>query len=169
MSNLYKDIRPKLQSGDVILFEPHNLLGDIITYGTGSSWGHCSIIWKPEPTELDGLDRVFVLEAQYPQGVRVRAVSQCGNFDWISMGGKWNSKAANFAFKELGLGYGYINALRAGLGLPPKGQNVFCSEYAAEVIMAADDTLKLSMSGITPGALANDLLDLGKTIVRVHN
>ncbi len=62
----YQDVRPVIQSGDLLLCYGSALFSKMIQKATKSIWSHIALVLR-----LDSIDRVMVLESLEPQGTMV--------------------------------------------------------------------------------------------------
>jgi uncharacterized protein YycO len=66
----YRDIRPQLQSGDVLLCSGSGMFSKMIQKATNSKWSHVGFIMRH-----DAIDRIMVLESVESIGVRTVPLS----------------------------------------------------------------------------------------------
>jgi hypothetical protein len=66
----YAQVRPTLQSGDLLFCSGSFVFSRLIQRATGSPWSHVAIIMR-----LDAIDRLMVLESVESQGVRTVPLS----------------------------------------------------------------------------------------------
>jgi len=67
----YAELRPRLQSGDVLLCSGTGVFSNLIQRATRSVWSHVALVMR-----LEGIDRVMVLESVEPIGVRTVRLSK---------------------------------------------------------------------------------------------
>lgn len=67
----YAEIRPQLQSGDVMLCSGNGVFSSMIQQATDSVWSHAAFVLR-----LDAIDRIMLLEAVEPLGVRTIRLSK---------------------------------------------------------------------------------------------
>lgn len=60
MNTTYTEARPKMRSGDVVIWSGVGPVAQVIKWRTGSKWTHASLIVRIVET---GVDRVFITEA----------------------------------------------------------------------------------------------------------
>lgn len=76
----------------------------------------------------------MVLEASPFHGVRMVPLSHKLPTLWASLKGEWNDKAESIALANLGDPYGWLDAIRAGFGLPVlRNDSLQCAEYVSLV------------------------------------
>jgi len=66
-----RDVRAKLENGDVLICSGSGIFSAMIQQATGSVWSHVGIILR-----LDSIDRVMLLESVEPIGVRTVRLSK---------------------------------------------------------------------------------------------
>lgn len=71
VSDYYKDVRKKLQDGDVLICSGSGVFSSMIQQATDSVWSHVAFVLR-----LDSIDRVMVLESVEPIGVRTVRLSK---------------------------------------------------------------------------------------------
>jgi len=116
----YEQLRPRLKSGDLILFRENTFMAKVIRTFTRSDFCHCGTVW------VSG-DRVFVLECRWKQGVTMRLLSEALPATWIPTGCNWTKDVETAALMKLQTSYSALAALALGLGLRPPGQILACS------------------------------------------
>lgn len=146
----YTDARARMRSGDLILFRGRGVFAWLIRAVTGAPYAHAAIVWRVGP-------RVLLLESRArTHGVaigRTLSGSLVDGATWIPTNAEWTSTVEDLALDaRLGEPYGWVDAIRAGLGLRPTSRGVQCAEYAALVLQAAGLTVRVTAP--TPGALA---------------
>lgn len=67
----YKQLRPQLESGDLLFASGQYLVSKAIQKMTGSPWSHVGIVFR-----LDSIDRVLLLESVEDMGVRFAPLSK---------------------------------------------------------------------------------------------
>ena len=123
----YEDARPQIRDGDLIAFRGTGLISRLIRRVTMGGFTHVGIAWR-----WPDADRLFLLEAKELSGIQLRALSNVGDFSWITTGASWTDEAYHAAVEELGKPYSYLDAVRAGIGRPMKGKAGICSAYARQ-------------------------------------
>ncbi len=179
----YSQARPYLRTGDILLFNSHNLGSDIIEYFTHSLWCHAAMVFR-----MDEIKRVFILESVDTYGVRMMPLSVKLNGNDANMKpypGKVLvgrhadasdfanldkvSSMTQFALDRLGSPYDMrelveigarIGAGLVGLKLPDvvTAKHAFiCSEYVAACYQELGITLRPDNEGfLAPADIAND-------------
>jgi len=126
----YAQARPYIKSGDVLLFRGTGLMAWIVRLKRKSQYSHAGIAWCVG-------ERVLVLESRPKHcGVTIDRQLSAALDDmptWIPSWA-WDSNCEARALSQLGVAYGWLNAIRAGLGMRPKGKTLDCSEYVAYVL-----------------------------------
>ena len=127
----YSDARPNIKSGDLIAFRGRGLFPWLIRAVTRSAYDHVAIAWVAG-------GRVLLLESRIAHGgVTIqRALSQAlpDGATWIPTGAVWDADHEERAFAPLGQPYGWVDMLRAGLGLRATSRGYQCAEYAAQIL-----------------------------------
>lgn len=131
----YPHIRPTIRSGDLLAWRGNGLAGRIVRHWTGESWSHVGLAWV-----IGG--RVLVLEAREGRGVVAAPLSRRLSCYHLPTGAAWDDAMQSRAIEALGEPYNVLDAIRAGLGLRPRGAGWQCAEYAGYV---------LGLPGKTPG------------------
>lgn len=148
--------RRTIRSGDLLLYRERGTISRIIRTVTESDYSHVAVAW------VTG-DRVMALEARFRSGVSMRMVSETLPCDWISTGCAWTASMESYALSRLETGYSVLGALRAGLGMRTKEDELFCSSYAADVLdlWLATESASIPRDGLTPDAIARYFLARG--------
>lgn len=123
----------EIKSGDLLVWSknPANKISDWIIKTvarlTKSEYGHVGIAWRCH----DGLDdELFVIEATIPS-IQVERLSEENHFFCVPMDIFWTNKNKQFLISKLGLPYGYMDALRAFLGITVEDDKRWqCAELA---------------------------------------
>lgn len=140
----YEAARPLIRSGDLIAFHGRGIFAWIIRTVTRSEYNHIALAWVAG-------GRVLLLESRVSHGgVTIqRALSQAlkDGATWIPSGITWTPEHEDRAFAPLGEPYGWVDAIRAGLGLRSTSRGYQCAEYVAQVIGDAEPCH-------TPGGIA---------------
>jgi hypothetical protein len=71
IADYYKDVRPNLQNGDVLICSGSGVFSSMIQQATESVWSHVAFVLR-----LDSIDRVMLLESVEPIGVRTVRLSK---------------------------------------------------------------------------------------------
>lgn len=71
VADYWRDVRPHLQSGDVMLCSGNGVFSSMIQAATDSVWSHAALVLR-----LDAFDRVMLLESVEPLGVRTIRLSK---------------------------------------------------------------------------------------------
>lgn len=145
----YDAARYLISSGDLILFRGRGVFAWFIRKWTGSPYAHVAVAWK-----VGG--RVLLLESRAKtRGVAIgRTLSGAleDGAHWLPTSVNWWTVPEIHALRDLGKPYGWLDAIRAGLGLQPAGRGLQCAEYAWMVLQAANPSLRRIVP--TPGELA---------------
>ena len=157
----YRMIRQEIKSGDVFAFRGTSPISRFIRGWTGNSYSHVGIAWVSH-------GRNFILQDKEGVGIQLCTLTPLLPCDWIKTDVQWTDELEQFSFNNLGQGYSYVNAIRAGLGLTPVGNDRICSEFAASILQQAK-VLDDSKIILTPADLVNNLLDIGKTLQIVNS
>jgi hypothetical protein len=149
-SSNYDALRPYITSGDVLAWRGSSLGAEIVRHWTGDTYSHVGIAWR-----IAG--RVLLLEAASGRGVVAVPLSGSLSPDcyWIRTRADWGPKPAQMALDQLGMGYGWWNDIRVGLGMRPKSGRWECAQYVMSVLAASG--LKLDCKA-TPGGVVESLL-----------
>ncbi len=166
MSNVYKDYRTQIKSGDLLVWTEKRFttFADIamffIQLFTRSRYDHTAVAWVVG-------DRVLCIEARVPK-VQVTEVSSKTNFYHLSVPAEWKEEYAQFLLSKVGLRYGFMNILKRALGfknVDPYEQ--FCSQLVAEFYEKIGYT-KTDELGWTPEDVVEGLLlKTGNGLVKV--
>ena len=146
----YEDARQWMRSGDLVLFRGRGMGCWIIRIVTRSRYAHAAVVWRVGT-------RVLLLESRVrTQGVAIGRPLSAALEDgaaWIPTSASWGPAAEEVALdRSLGQPYGWVDAIRAGLGLRPTSPGLQCAEYALDVLRAAGVALRILAP--TPGSLA---------------
>lgn len=180
----YSVARPKLRTGDIVLFHSSAAPSELIEHFTDSLWCHAAIVWNVMPPT----DRVMLLESVDTYGVRAMRMSSKINGCPASPtpypgkilvvrhsaleNGMSDAQAhdmTDFAVDRLGYPYSPTELVRIGLRiaaglagqdlpgvLAPKNAYV-CSEYVAGCLQAVGLNIVPDKKGfIAPADIAND-------------
>ena len=124
----YADIRGDIRSGDLLAFSGHSLGGWIVRHFTGARISHVGVAVWVGP-------RLFCIEAMPGIGVTMRLLSTALPCEWSPLdlpAERW-APAEEFALCTLGRGYSWLDAILAGLGLPPRQWDRYqCAEFVSE-------------------------------------
>lgn len=134
--DIYKAIRPKMQTGDLILWSSSSIIGWLIRKFSGSDVNHASLVIRF--TEYD-VNRVYVLEA-LEFGIVLRALSERlgghnGQAYWLPVIDELNSRrddVGSIALANVGKRYDYGSLFKQiACRVNMDAQKFFCSEYFA--------------------------------------
>lgn len=189
----YDDLRPEIQTGDLLLCSGTGVFSRLIQKATNSVWSHVGFVLR-----LNDLDRVMVLESVESVGVRMVPLSyyvssysgylkgypgrvliaRHRNFaDTVSP--EKVHEMSQFAFKLCGSTYGKDEMLRLAARI---GQDLFgftdeqakrvqeyvCSEFAWECYRAVGIKIEVEERGsITPRDFAKAAEILGMAEIRI--
>ncbi len=124
----YADIRAEIRSGDLLAWSGRSLGGWIVRRWTGARISHVGLALWVGP-------RLFCIEARPGIGVTMRLLSTALPCEWSPLqidAARW-APAEEFALQALGRGYSWVDAILAGLGLPPRQWDRYqCAEFVAE-------------------------------------
>ena len=151
-----------LKSGNVVAFKVNkNFLDKIVTFFSGP-YHHCGILFT-NPTN----NEVMIYEASY-YGIRLVGFN-VGYlpFDLIETNIDFTPDVENYANAQVGKHYSWINFLLVIFHLNFSIFGFICSTLVGSILRKAND--KLSISGLTPTALVNDLLSQGKKLVTIDS
>jgi len=127
----YVDTRAHIRSGDLLAWSGRSVGARLIRHWTGSEITHIGLAWRAG-------GRLFTLEALPGIGVQMRLLSHALPCWWLPVRASDWAAAEEYALGELGRGYSWLDAIRAGLGLEPKRFNgAQCAEYVREVYARA--------------------------------
>ena len=143
----------QIQSGDILAWRGSSALDRLIEHVSGGSYCHVGVAYVAGGT-------ISVLQAIEGAGVNKVALADNLPCDHIPTGLAWTQAVEDFAVRQIGRRYSYLDALEVGIGIKPTDhRGLICSTYARDVLIHAG--LKLPLTGMTPSALVDDLLDLG--------
>jgi len=129
----YADIREHIRSGDLLAWSGRSIGARIIRHWTGSRISHVGLAMWVGP-------RLFSVEALPGIGVTMRLLSTALPLQWSPLElspERWQS-AEEFALRTLGRGYSWLDAILAGLGLPPRQWDKYqCAEFVLDVLARA--------------------------------
>ena len=124
----YADIRGDIRSGDLLAWSGRSLGGWMVRHFTGARISHVGLALWVGP-------RLFAIEARPGIGVTMRLLSTALPCEWSPLkldAARW-TPAEEFALQTLGRGYSWLDAILAGLGLPPRQWDRYqCAEFVAE-------------------------------------
>ncbi len=168
----YDDVRPKIRSGDVLMYRGRSLESRLIQWVTRSRYSHAGLAawWN---------DRLMVMEAA-AKGVVVTPLSTNvrgyhGNVEWFTCTEEIppdeRQRMIEFAQQELGKGYARWKAVLLGITIlfqDDRGKRdrlrrerqLFCSHYVAQVYNAVGRDLRKGVSDrfMSPADVANSPL-----------
>jgi len=161
----YNMVKEQMQTGDVLLWRSHSLLGVLIRQFSDAPVNHASLIMRFQPYE-GSEQRRFIAEA-LEHGVVLNLLSkrlgeEDGEAWWYPLKGDWAQKRNEIgerALKYMGTPYDYAAILELAVTEVKAGtEKMVCSEYCFEC---------LGMTGNipTPGQLPS--LGIFKDPVRV--
>ena len=82
MSQTYKEIRPMLKTGDIILFSGKGLVSGMIKWFTGSKWSHVGVVVVDKEWDMvllwesTTLSKIKTIHGNVKQGVAIRPLSE---------------------------------------------------------------------------------------------
>lgn len=122
-----------VRSGDLLIWSRksgpalQNIPLEIVKKLTKSKYGHVAIAWCLH----DGLEEeLFALEATIPQ-IQISYVDSSDSVFCVPMGIEWNSACKTFLVDKLGLGYSFMDGIRAVFGTTTKVDDRWqCAELA---------------------------------------
>lgn len=126
----YLEERSKIKSGDLISFRGSGFFAWLIRTVTRSEFCHVAIAWRFG-------DRILLIESTALHGVSIHnPLSQVlgAKTVWFPSDRFWNEACEARAVSMLGESYGWVDAIRAGLGLRATSKGLQCAEYAAMVL-----------------------------------
>ncbi len=152
-----------LKSGNVVAFKTNKTLLDKIVSFFSGPYHHCAILYT-NPIN----NEVMIYEANYRYGVRLVGFN-IGYlpFDLIETNIDFTPNVESYANAQVGKSYSWINFLLVIFHLNFSIFGFICSTLVGAILTKAND--KLTISGLTPTALVNDLLSQGKTLVTVDS
>ena len=125
---LYSEVRDQIKSGDVITFRGQGPICAGIRWWDKSEAAHVATAWA-----VGG--RVLLLESRTAhKGVTIHrelSTALADGATWRQTPEVWTEAHLARALSMLGVKYGLVDALRAGLGLRATSQGMQCAEYAA--------------------------------------
>ena len=138
----YAARRAQIRSGDLLAWRGRSPGAWIVRHWTGSEISHTGVaMW------IAG--RLFAIEARPGLGVTMRLLSAALPCEWAGLridSADWK-RAEEFALRALGRNYSWLDAILAGLGLPPRQWNGYqCAEFVRDVLRRAG--MKMDMDGI---------------------
>ena len=155
MTIRYRELRNRIMTGDLIETSCDGALSFSIRAVTRQGVSHSAMAIRFKGFNLH--DDLFVLEAWFPEGLRLRRmstlVSEAGEVIWspLTCGMILAAQAAGWMLARVGHGYDFVGATRAVLGLAaPEDDKLFCSEAIAMAYRAAgliDDIGKVPVPG----------------------
>ena len=126
--SVYANIRDRISSGDLLAWSGRSLGGWIVRHWTGARISHVGLALWIGP-------RLFCIEARPGIGVTMRLLSTALPCEWSPLElpeERW-ARAEEFALRTLGRDYSWLDAILAGLGLPPRQWSKYqCAEFVAE-------------------------------------
>ncbi len=129
----YADTRQKIRSGDLLAWSGRSWGGRIVRHWTGERISHVGMALWVGP-------RLFAIEARPGIGVTMRLLSTALPLEWSPLelpDQQWR-QAEDHALQALGRGYSWLDAILAGLGLPPRQWDKYqCAELVAELLARA--------------------------------
>ncbi len=130
---VYAEVRDQISSGDLIAWSGRSLGGWIVRRWTGARISHVGLALWIGP-------RLFCIEARPGIGVTMRLLSTALPCEWSPLElpeERW-VRAEEFALRTLGRGYSWLDAILAGLGLPPRQWDKYqCAEFVSDVLRRA--------------------------------
>jgi hypothetical protein len=145
----YAEIRGRIRSGDLLAWEGRSIGARLVRWWTGARISHTGVALWIGP-------RLFSVEARPGLGVTMRLLSSALPVEWSALEierERW-SQAEDYALRQLGRNYSWLDALRAGLGLPPKRWNGYqCAEFVRAVLRRAGLEMNTSGLPLTPAAV----------------
>lgn len=131
-----KTIRQQdVHGGDLLIWshDPYSALSDfylrVVREATRSKYAHLAIAWKCADAFHDEL---FAVEATMPK-IRAHRVTDETEYYALPMGLPMTLEGKAFLMSKLGLPYGLMDAVRAGLGIVTKDDDQYqCAEFAHE-------------------------------------
>jgi hypothetical protein len=146
----YKDVRNRIRSGDVILWEGNGIAALVVRWITKSRWSHVGIALWSGP-------RLLVLDSFPFKGTRIQPLSLCAeNAYWMRNVGGLDAKAHGFAIDELGRKYSFQNLWKTWLGLNLVKSEYHCSQYVTTVL-SKSSAAPVFRQPATPETVAQDL------------
>lgn len=120
-----------IRSGDLLAWSGTGLIGRLIRAVTGSTYSHVGIaIWVGP--------HLMVAELVEFSGSRLVPLSHRAPFRWTATGLDWTPELEAHVLGHIGrIGYSYLNAIRAGLGLDSRTGAMQCAQFAEGVYRAA--------------------------------
>lgn len=147
----------KINTGDLLAWghSPGNhetLWIKIIRFLTMSEFGHVSVAWR-----IDG--ELHHVEAVIPS-IRVSKIDESSGFYVVGLSKHLQKDPdMNFFSDKIGKGYGFIDAVRAYLGLTTKDDNKWqCAELAKEFYDSQG--LQLNPESLTPANLMRAAMEV---------
>lgn len=132
--DVYKAIRPKMQTGDLILWSSNSIIGKLIQWFTRAKENHASLVIRF--TQYDR-DRVYVLEA-LEHGIVLRALSSRlkehnGRAWWYPVISEMDCRRREcgaIALAKVGTKYDYESLFKQAIvRVSTDAERFFCSEY----------------------------------------
>lgn len=157
-----------IQTGDLLAWsrDPYSTATDVVLQLiekiTRSDYGHVGIAWRFH----DGLDdELFVVEATMPK-IRIARLTSNQPFYCVPMNVNWDEKSKSFLMSKIGYPYGFLDAIRGGLGIRVKHDMKWqCAELAHAFYEVLGIVLK---DDYRPGALVKNAMQIrGSDIYRV--
>jgi hypothetical protein len=164
----YKDIRCQIKSGDVLAWNHrswkswYDIKIQIVRILSRSEFIHTGTAW------VIG-DRIFVIESVIPH-VRIVPLSNLLECYWIPMdlGDEWDS-IEDYALRFIGKGpYSQTESILQMIkdDSPIENNKWFCSKLTNELLRKMG--IKSCTHPVTPSALVDHLLNLGKPIYKIQ-
>jgi len=132
-----------------------SVIGWLVRTITRSAWDHVAI-----GCTVDGLE--CYLESLPLTGVRLVPVSFDPPDAYQEVGRTWEPGELRRAMQHLGTGYGFVDAILAGFGFPPRHHGEECAELVADILgLAVIPTPELVVESIER-ATGNPVLEMPK-------
>ncbi len=129
----YADMRGRIRSGDLLAWSGRSPGAWIVRHWTGERVSHVGLALWVGP-------RLFAIEARPGIGVTMRLLSTALPCEWSPLAldaARWQP-AEEFALNTLGRGYSWLDAILAGLGLPPRQWDKYqCAEFVSDALRRA--------------------------------
>ena len=160
----YADIRPSIQSGDLIAFSGGSwkswkgIKVNLVRAFTLSTYSHVAVAWVVA-------GRVFLLEAVKPK-TRIYPLSLAGDFYHLPLKASWYIDTEEFALQRIGVDYSEANAILAYFRPLPSGNVSECAAYVREVL--AQDGIHLGYLS-RPDSVVRAAQERGAVLTLVHN
>lgn len=154
---LYSEIRNKLKSGDLLIWEIKRINSFIdfilVIYQKifKTKYSHVGIVLKYG-------NRVFCLEAT-PPVVRLIPLSLLDDFEYIPLNIKWKSSYDKISLEHIGKKYSIFNLIKDILGIKADKNELYCSMLVSNIYKEIG-ILEDDYKGTTPKELVEEIKNI---------